>query len=104
MAAMVVRGTGVHHLGPPSSFPRDMSPLTDFWLSPAVATALFWAMVVACAVSQLFIMRAVFRTLPDAPTNSAVPAPRRWAEIVQVLLPIAGLVTLFLGAWRALPS
>jgi hypothetical protein len=81
-----------------------MSTLPDSWLSPALATALFWAMVAACVVSQLFIMRAVFRTLPDAPTNSAVPAPRRWAEIVQVLLPIVGLAALFYGAWRALPT
>jgi len=40
--------------------------------------------------------------LPAAPTSSAVPAPRRWAEVVQVILPVVGLVALFLGAWRAL--
>lgn len=104
MAAMVVRGTGVHHLDSPSSFHRAMPSLPASWLSPAVATALFWAMVVACGVAQVFIMRAVFRTLPDAPSNSTVPVPRRWAEIVQVILPIAGLAALFIGAWRALPS
>lgn len=73
-------------------------------LSPALLTALFWMAVAICGVAQLFIMRAVFRTLPAAPTNSAVPAPRRWAEIVQVLLPIIGLVALFYGAWRAMHS
>lgn len=77
------------------------SPI-DSVLSPTLATALFWLFVAACAVAQLFIMRAVFRTLPVAPTNSAVPAPRRWAEIVQVILPIVGLVALFYGAWRAM--
>jgi hypothetical protein len=73
-------------------------------LSPTLLTALFWMAVAICGVAQLFIMRAVFRTLPAAPTNSAVPAPRRWAEIVQVLLPIIGLVALFYGAWRAMHS
>lgn len=77
------------------------SPIASL-LPPAVSTTLFWLSVAACAVAQLFIMRAVFRTLPAAPTNSAVPAPRRWAEIVQVILPIAGLVALFYGAWRAM--
>lgn len=71
-------------------------------LSPTMTTALFWAGVAICAVAQFYIMRAVFRTLPAAPTSSAVPAPRRWAEIVQVLLPIIGLVAVFYGAWRSL--
>lgn len=71
-------------------------------LSPPVATALFWVAVAVCAIAQLYIMRAVFRTLPDAPTNSTVPAPRQWAEVVQAILPIAGLVALFYGAWRAM--
>lgn len=79
------------------------SPLAS-WLSPAAAAVLFWSAVAVCSVAQYFIMRAVFRTLPAAPTSSAVPAPRRWAEIVQVILPIAGLVALFYGAWRALPG
>jgi hypothetical protein len=79
------------------------SPI-DSLLSPTLTTALFWLAVAICGVAQLFIMRAVFRTLPAAPTNSAVPVPRRWAEIVQVLLPIFGLVALFYGAWRAMHS
>ncbi len=79
------------------------SPI-DSMLSPTISTALFWFAVAICGVAQFFIMRAVFRTLPAAPTNSAVPAPRRWAEIVQVLLPIVGLVALFYGAWRAMHS
>lgn len=76
------------------------SPI-DFSSSPLLM-GLFWALVGACAVAQWFIIRAVFRTLPAAPASSAVPVPRRWAEIVQVLLPIIGLVTLFYGAWRAM--
>jgi hypothetical protein len=77
------------------------SPIVS-WLSPAAATVLFWVAVSVCAVAQLYILRAVFRTLPDAPTNSAVPAPRQWAEVVQALIPLVGLSALFYGAWRAL--
>lgn len=79
-----------------------MSSSSASWLSPTFATALFWAMVAACGVAQFYIMRAVFRTLPDAPSDSTVPVPRRWVEIVQVILPIAGLAAVFYGAWRAL--
>ncbi len=79
-----------------------MNPPIDSWLSPAAATSIFWVAVAVCAVAQLFIMRAVFRTLPDAPTNRAVPAPRQWAEVVQAILPIGGLAALFYGAWRAM--
>lgn len=81
-----------------------MNPLIDSWLSPAAATIVFWVAVAVCAVAQLYILRAVFRTLPDAPTNSAVPAPRQWAEVVQAFIPLFGLAALFFGAWRAMSS
>jgi hypothetical protein len=71
-------------------------------LASPLTSALFWSGVAICAVAQVFIMRAVFRTLPAAPTKSAVPAPRRWVEIVQVLLPILGLAAVFYGAWQSL--
>jgi hypothetical protein len=80
-----------------------MSSLIDSPSSPAL-TALFWVLVGVCLVAQWFILRAVFRVLPAAPANSAVPVPRRWAEIVQVLLPILGLAALFFGAWRAMTA
>ena len=92
---------GVQWVGAPSSFSR-MSFLT-WTLSPALASGTFWAMVVICAVAQLFILRAVFRTLP-APSSPHVPAPRRWAEIVWAIVPMVGLVAVFVGAWRLLPS
>jgi len=72
-------------------------------MSPALASGIFWVAVVICAVAQLFILRAVFRTLP-APSSPDVPAPRRWAEIAWAILPMLGLVAVFLGAWRLLPS
>lgn len=71
-------------------------------LSPTLVTVLFWVAVAMCVIAQAFIFRAVFRTLPMAPTNSAVPVPRRWAEVVQALLPIFGLVAVFYGALRAI--
>lgn len=72
-------------------------------IPPGLLIALFWALVLACVVAQAFIVRAVFRTLPAAPTSSTVPSPRRWAEVVQVFLPIIGLVAVFLIAWHLLP-
>lgn len=92
---------GVQPLGAPSSFSR-MSFLT-WTMSPALASAIFWGAVVICAVAQLFILRAVFRTLP-VPSSPHVPAPRRWAEILWAIVPMLGLVAVFLGAWRLLPS
>jgi hypothetical protein len=73
-------------------------------LPPAVVTALFWSAVVACVIAQLFILRAVFRTLPNLPTSSQVPTPHRLTEILWVVLPVGGLVAAFVGAWRALPT
>ncbi|MDQ8168925.1 MAG: hypothetical protein P3B76_03540 [Gemmatimonadota bacterium] len=72
-------------------------------LPPTVTTALFWSAVVACVIAQLFILRAVFRTLPNLPTSSQVPTPHRLTEIVWVVLPVGGLLAVFVGAWRALP-
>jgi hypothetical protein len=69
--------------------------------------AIFWIAVVACAVAQLFILRAVFRVTPvgsvakgTVADASGVPTPHRLTEIVWVLLPVALLVLAFVGAWR----
>ncbi len=74
-------------------------------MSPALLDGLFWASVVSCAVAQLFILRAVFRTLPprspsaDAPN---VPMPHRLQEIVWAILPAFLLAAAFIWAWRAM--
>jgi hypothetical protein len=59
--------------------------------------------VAACVIAQWFILRAVFRTLPLLPSSSQVPTPHRLTEILWVVLPVGGLVALFVGAYRALP-
>jgi hypothetical protein len=81
-----------------------MSFLTHWTLPVTVGTAFFWIALVACGVAQLYILRAVFRVLPALPVSSNVPVPRRWAEVLWAVLPIAGLAAAFWGAWRALSS
>jgi len=72
-------------------------------MSPALLDGLFWVSVVCCAIAQLFILRAVVRTLPprsasaDAPN---VPMPHRAQEIAWAILPAFLLAGAFYGAWR----
>ncbi len=80
-----------------------MTSVLSVTLPPVVVTALFWSAVVACVIAQVFILRAVFRTLPNLPTSSQVPTPHRLTEILWVVLPVGGLIAVFVGAWRALP-
>lgn len=77
-----------------------MTPETSFPLPGSLMTGLFWLAAAACAMAQLFILRAVIRQPPGAAVSASVPAPRRTAEIVWVLLPMVGLVAAFVGAWR----
>jgi hypothetical protein len=78
-------------------------------MSTRISDAIFWVAVVACAIAQLFILRAVFRVTPSAGSSSesiaeasGVPAPHRLTEIVWVLLPVLLLALAFFGAWRAM--
>jgi hypothetical protein len=80
-----------------------MTSVLTVSLPPAVVTALFWSAVVACVIAQLFILRAVFRTLPILPSSAQVPTPHRLTEILWVVLPVGGLIAVFVGAYRALP-
>ncbi|HEY0929665.1 MAG TPA: hypothetical protein VGE27_07075 [Gemmatimonas sp.] len=80
-----------------------MSSVASWSLAPGVSTAMFWLFVAACVIAQLFIVRAVFRALQATPASSAVPAPRRAAEIFWAIIPVFGLIAAFWGAWRALP-
>jgi hypothetical protein len=81
----------------------DLSPT----LSPIAAIVLFWALVVACAIAQLFIVRGLYHADPAGASPNAsregVPTPRRWMEVAWAVLPIAGLIATFLGAWRLMP-
>ncbi len=74
-------------------------------MSPAFRDGLFWVAVASCAVSQLFILRAVLRVLPSTDASaepSGVPSPNRTQEIVWAILPAALLGAAFFGAWRAM--
>lgn len=79
------------------------------WLSPAVSTALFWLLVVACVVAQGYIVRGLFRADPvagragSAVPQSEVPHQNRWMELAWAILPIVGLIAVFVGAWRLMP-
>ncbi|MEI6739250.1 MAG: hypothetical protein WCK74_02970 [Gemmatimonadaceae bacterium] len=78
--------------------------MTTLFLPGPVADMLFWAAVVACALAQLFIVRAVWRVLPPVPApdgaDAQVPAPRRAQEMAWALLPALLMALLFVGAWR----
>ncbi len=78
--------------------------MTTLFLPGPVADVLFWAAVVACALSQVYIVRAVWRVLPPVPSPdgaaSQVPAPRRAQEMAWALLPAVLMALLFVGAWR----
>ncbi len=71
--------------------------------------AVFWVAVVACAIAQLFILRAVFVPPPPAPAGAPAEAgraagrlraPSRPLEIAWAVLPAVGLVLLFAWAWQ----
>jgi heme/copper-type cytochrome/quinol oxidase subunit 2 len=71
-------------------------------MNSVVLDALFWGAVVACALAQVFIIRAVLRTAPTpAPDAPDVPQPRRVLEIAWAVLPAFLLAAAFIGAWRA---
>ncbi|MEO7361513.1 MAG: hypothetical protein ABI120_14365 [Gemmatimonadaceae bacterium] len=79
-----------------------------------LSDAIFWVAVAACAIAQIFILRAVFRVTPAGvqPGSSAsstpdgesvsVPKPHRLTEIVWVVLPVVLLVLAFVLAWRTM--
>lgn len=83
-------------------------------MSTQLSDAIFWIAVAACAIAQIFILRAVFRVTPagvaagSANTSTpdgervSVPSPHRLTEIVWVVLPIVLLALVFVLAWRVM--
>lgn len=73
-------------------------------LPAMLSTPLFWGLVIACVIAQLYIVRGLFNADPSGASPNApregVPAPRHWMEVAWALLPIAGLVATFVGTWR----
>lgn len=86
----------------PPSFSSLVPAPTSALLPPSVAGILFWIAVVACIVSQYFIIRAVWRAVPSETGSPNVPSPHRAMEIGWAILPAVLLVAVFLGAWQAL--
>ncbi len=77
-------------------------------MSVAVYDTLFWVAVAACAVAQLFILKAVFFPAPPPIAGPAAdgraagrlrPASRP-LEMAWVVLPVVALVAVFVWAWQ----
>lgn len=83
-------------------------------MSTQLSDAIFWIAVAACAIAQIFILRAVFRVTPAGTAagsaNSStpdgepvsVPSPHRLTEIVWVVLPVVLLALVFVQSWRVM--
>ncbi len=77
-------------------------------MSVAVYDTLFWVAVAACAVAQLFILKAVFFPAPppmagpaaDGRAAGRLRAPSRPLEMAWVVLPVIALVAVFVWAWQ----
>ena len=81
-------------------------------MRPVILDALFWTAVLACAVAQFFILRAVLRPSPLPSVNAGVDAGAsplpvrvqsgRTQEIVWAVLPSLLLAAAFVLAWRVM--
>ena len=75
-------------------------------MSASLAGAMFWLSVAVCLVAQVAILRATLRVssaaTPDA--TPSLPHPRRWLEMVWVVLPAIALVALFAATWRSIDT
>ena len=82
---------------------------------------LFWISVVVCSIAELAIVAATVRAsrlasrrapasneaatpvdVPHVEGGRALPAPRRWLEILYALVPALGLALLLVFTWRAM--
>ena len=75
-------------------------------MSASLAGLMFWLSVASCLVAEVAIIRATFRlSHGSASDNTAVlPHPRRWLEIVWVVLPAIALIALLAVTWRAIDA
>ncbi len=63
---------------------------------------LFWLAVVCCVVAQIEILRSALKTPPAS--DSSVPAPARWSEVMWTLIPAIGLALVLVFTWRAIEA
>lgn len=73
-------------------------------MSAGLAGIIFWLSVASCVVAQVAIIRATSRVsrLTAGDAGAALPHPRRWLEIVWVVLPAIALLVLLALTWRTL--
>ena len=73
-------------------------------MSASLAGVMFWLSVASCVVAQVAIIRATVRIsgAPAADTTAAMPHPRRWLEIVWVVLPAIALAALLAFTWQSI--
>ena len=70
----------------------------------SLAGAMFWLSVASCVVAEIAIISATLRVSgsPATDTQAVLPHPRRWLEIVWLVLPAIALAALLLDTRRAI--
>jgi len=63
---------------------------------------LFWLAVVCCVAAQIEILRSALKTPPAS--DSSVPAPARWSEVLWTLVPAVGLAVVLVFTWHAVQA
>jgi heme/copper-type cytochrome/quinol oxidase subunit 2 len=65
---------------------------------------MFWLSAASCVVAEVAIIRATLRVsaASTAESGAVLPHPRRWLEIVWVVLPAIALAALLVGTARAI--
>ena len=73
-------------------------------MSASLAGVIFWLSVASCVVAEVAIISATVRVsaASAAEANAVLPHPRRWLEIVWVVLPAIALAVLLLSTGRAI--
>jgi hypothetical protein len=65
---------------------------------------MFWLSVASCVVAEVAIINATLRVsrAPATDAQAVLPHPRRWLEIVWLILPAIALAALLLDTERAI--
>ena len=73
-------------------------------MTASPAGVMFWLSAASCVVAEVAIIRATLRVSGDSAIegSAALLRPRRWLEIVWVVLPAIALAALLLGTARAI--
>ena len=73
-------------------------------MTASPAGVMFWLSAASCVVAEVAIIRATLRVSGATATeaSAALPHPRRWLEVVWVVLPAIALAALLVGTARAI--